>query len=133
MTTTVQVVDSVVIAVPYEGYVAVSASGWFSLTHTSTQSGFIRASVSTVSSTVSFNNFSYHAVGSAQPSDDYYENFAISCVFPVTQGSYTYYLNGDGGGTDATRYIRRTHLVATFFPTGAFPGFGRNWSRWIGH
>jgi hypothetical protein len=117
LTATKQVIDSVVIETPVDGWVAVQATGLLITSHTLTRAQMIRVCVDTLRDTVRLDAIAYYLVNSGWATDAYASSFAIQTVYSFAAGSHVIYLNGDESYGNPTAWVLRTHLTATFYPT----------------
>ena len=123
LTSTVIVVDSIVIECPSAGYVIVNASGYFSLYHTSGSGGHApRAYLSTIRASMHTQNFTLYEIPSAMPTGTYNIPIAMATSFSVAAGTTVIYLNADeysgtGYQVNASDRLGRPHIVATFIPS----------------
>lgn len=117
-------IESVTITYPANGYVVVTAHGFFKLTHVTGTDTWGRAFISTVRGGIDFDNFALFTVESSHPSfsgDKGYRSFSLTKVEAVTGGTTVkYYLNADRWTPNAIgslSEINRVHLLAQYFPT----------------
>jgi hypothetical protein len=110
----------VTIDAPSSGTVAVSANAWLFMSHTAGQPDGVTVYIGTSSTDCSdpLGFATTYEIPTAEPSFiGNSEVIPVSGVFPVTQGSHTYYMNGiQGGGTDTEEFFY-TGMTAMFFPS----------------
>jgi len=119
LTSLVTTIDSVVISCPGPGFLTVSATGFFMLSHNEFGGDhWGRAFLSVVPDTTDFDNYAVFSIPSGSAGGDYRNDFSITMIDTViSSGEYTYYLNADHHGEHIENTsIARCKIVATYFP-----------------
>jgi len=123
LTSTVQVIDSIVLDCPSSGYVVVHASAYFTIFHTQGGGAHApRAYLSQTRASMDNENFILWEVPTNYPSGTSHNPFQMVGVFSVSAGTEIFYLNGDvyvSGSyqSSSSDRIGRPHMLATFYPT----------------
>jgi hypothetical protein len=126
LSSTMAVIDSVVITVPTGGWVLIQANGNFFRDHV-VSGGNAAATVSLSASKISHTDYysARFSVVSTQPTGTYTENFFVSQMLPVGPGTTKLYLIGDASYVGPGPRVERVHLNTVYFPTayGNIDGF----------
>lgn len=118
LSSTMSVIDSVVVTVPTGGWLLIQANGNFFKDHV-TGTGNAAATVSLSASKMSHTD-AYSArfsLVSAQPSGTYTENFFVAQVLPVGAGTTKLYLVADAVATGTALRVERAHINTIYLPT----------------
>ena len=118
LTTTAANILSRIITTQTDGWVIVTASGYFEIDpDASTNAQFARATISTTSATLDFDNLAiFGAPDWPSASAQYFCPFSITRVFAVTAGSATYYLVAAKFTAADVVDINRPSLTLLFVP-----------------
>lgn len=118
LTSTIFVIDSVVVTLPRPGWLVIQANGNFFRDHTA-GAGNCAATVSLSALRTAHTDWysARFSVVSAQPTGTYTENFFISQVLQVGAGVTKLFLVGDAVSTAPVPRVERVHLNTMYFPT----------------
>ncbi|MCW8956354.1 MAG: hypothetical protein OQL09_05680 [Gammaproteobacteria bacterium] len=120
-TSTASTVDSVSITLPTAGYVMINFSANVRITHTISNTEFIRFAITDDSTFINFNSetsMRFHSIATGAASGDYYMPTATQRVYTIpSAGSYSFYVRTDSNqaATNITRYGYH-NLQALFIP-----------------
>ena len=116
LSTVDSLIDSLVVNVPSSGYLWVTATGWFLVSHTSGFGETVRAWVDNAKP-LNFDNFTFYNVPALAATGSYYGSISINYVEAVSAGQTVIYYMADGGTNPANSQVDRAHLNAIFLPT----------------
>jgi len=118
LTTTVANIISRSIGVQTDGWVIVTAAGTLNIDPSAVGNAqYARAYISTVSATADFDNSAIWGQPDWPSTDPfYYSTFSITRVFPVSNGTHTYYLVADKTAATDIVEINRPVMTLLFIP-----------------
>ncbi len=118
LSSTMAVIDSVVITLPMGGWLLIQANGNFFRDHV-INSGSAAATVSLSASKMSHTDYysARFSVVSAQPTGTYTENFYISQILQVGPGITKLYFIGDATFSGTVPRVERIHLNTVYLST----------------
>lgn len=105
------------ITLPADGYVFVTATAQFNLTHTTGSGTQITLGVSDSAGFLPINQDFIHQIDASQASSVYFTTLTASGVFTATKGSHTFYFVARRSSGAGPTSINDVALTAIYFPT----------------